>query len=67
MTFSACPTISASGGVAVWIGEHVQKMPHRSEAGAFLVIRFNHRPRRVLGIGVKEHRLYGFGLIIPFI
>jgi hypothetical protein len=42
-------------------------MTHAIEARAFLVIGFDHRPGRIGGIGVKEHRLLGFCVVVPFI
>jgi len=53
--------------VLVWIIQRRQEMQHRVDPRAFLVVRFHHGPRCICGVGVKEHRLFGFGVIVPFV
>ena len=43
----------------------VQEVADAVEAGAFFVVRLNDGPRRVAGVGVEEHGVFGFGVVVP--
>ncbi len=42
-------------------------MLHAVQPGAFLVVRFHHRPGSVGGVGVEEHRFFRLGVIVPLV
>jgi hypothetical protein len=42
-------------------------MAHAIQPRAFLVVGLDHRPGRIGGVGVEEHRLLRLGVIIPFV
>jgi len=53
--------------ILTWVGERVQEMQHRIQSGAFLIIRFNDRPRCIGRVGIKKHRFFGLSVVIPLI
>ena len=52
--------------VLAGIVQRRQEMQHAVQPGAFLVVGLDDGPGRIGGVGVEEHRLLGFGVIIPF-
>jgi uncharacterized membrane protein len=44
-----------------------QHVPHRLQAGAFLVVALHHRPRCVGSVGVEGHGLFRLGVVVPFV
>ncbi len=47
--------------------QRIQKVQHRVNPRSLLVVRLNHRPRCIRSVRVKEHRLLGFGVIVPLV
>ena len=45
----------------------VQEVADAVEAGAFFVVGADDGPRRVAGMGVEEHGVFGFGVVVPAI
>jgi len=45
----------------------MQHVAQSVEPGPLLAIRLHHRPRRVGGIGVEEHRLLRRGVVVPLV
>lgn len=43
----------------------VQEVADTVEAGAFFVVGADDGPRRVAGVGVEEHGVFGFGVVVP--
>ena len=53
--------------VLVGVGQLVQDVAHGVQARALLAVGLDHRPRRVGGVGVEEHRLLGLGVVVPLV
>jgi len=49
------------------IGQRIKEMLHAIEPGTFLVVRLDDRPRCVGRIGIEEHRLLRFRIIVLFV
>lgn len=49
------------------VGKARKEVAHAVETRAFLVIRFDDRPRRIGSVRVKELCLFRFGVVVPFI
>ena len=49
------------------IGQRIQEMLHAIEPCPFLVVRLDDRPRCICRIGIEEHRLLCFHVVVPFI
>ena len=49
------------------IVERSEEVPHKGKPSAFFVIRLNDGPRCIRGVGVGEHRFFGFGVVIPLV
>ena len=52
--------------VFAWVVDAGEKMAHTGQPRALFVVGFDHSPRRIGRIRIKEHRLLGLGVVVPF-
>ena len=55
-----------NGEILVGVVHLRQEVFHAVQSGALLVVGPDHSPRRVSGVRVKEHCLFGLGVIVPY-
>ena len=54
-------------GILAGVIQRRQEMAHGIQARPLLVVGLDDRPGRIGGVGVKEHRLFRFGVVIPLV
>src|SRR4051794_29917941 len=54
-------------GVLPVVLEARQEVAHGVDPGALLVVALDRRPRRPLGVGARDHRLLGGGVVVPLV
>lgn len=59
--------IADTVGILVVVWQFVQHVAHGVQTRPLLAVRLDHRPWRIGGIGVEEHRLLGLGVVAPLV